>query len=202
MAGASKLNGQPMMNRQTLAPALLSALLFSTTPILAQPTPVAGAEQEIKAEQASKVELKAFRQVKVALATAIAAAKTHTRGGVVVDASFDAGNGKPSYKVKTYQNSSVWEGIVDAASGQVTGAGKTTPESELDQEDKAELAGLQQATTTLAQAVDIAEGQVAGKAISAGLEETNGKIVFEVMVLKNGSVRKIVIDPKTGQILT
>ena len=191
-----------MMNRQALVPALLSALLLSTTPIMAQPTPVAGAEQEIKTEHASKVELKAFMQVKVALATAIAAANKHTSGGVVVDASFDAGNGKPAYKVKTYLKSSVWEGIVDAATGQVTGAGKTTPESELDQEDKAELAGLQQATTTLAQAVDTAEGQVAGKAISAGLEETNGKIVFEVMVLKNGSVRKIVIDPKTGQILT
>ena len=193
-----------MMNRHTLAPALLSALLFSAAPVLAaQPKlQVAAAEQEIKTEHASKVELKAFSQVKVALATAIAAANKHTSGGAVVDVSFDVGNGKPAYKVKTYQNSSVWEGIVDAASGQVTGVGKTTPESELDQEDKAELAGLKQATTTLAQAVDTAEKQVVGKAISAGLEETNGKIVFEVMVLKNGSVRKIVIDPKTGQILT
>ena len=194
----------PMMNRQALAPALLSALLFSAAPVLAQPKllQVAAAEQEIKVEQVSKVELKAFSQVKVALATAIAAANKHTSGGAVVDASFDAGNGKPAYKVKTYQNSSVWEGIVDAASGQVTGVGKTTPESELDQEDKAELAGLKQASTTLARSVDTAEQQVAGKAISAGLEETNGRIVFEVMVVKNGSVRKIVIDPKTGQILT
>jgi uncharacterized membrane protein YkoI len=193
----------PMMNRQALALTLLSALLLSAAPVFAQPKlGVAPAEQEIKTEHASKVELKAFSQVKIALATAIAAANKHTSGGAVVDASFDAGNGKPAYKVKTYQNSSVWEGIVDAASGQVTGVGKTTPESELDQEDKAELAGLKQATTTLAQAVDTAEKQVAGKAISAGLEETDGKIVFEVMVLKNGSVRKIVIDPKTGQILT
>ena len=193
-----------MKIRQALAPALLSALLFSAAPVLAaQPKlQVAAAEQEIKAEHASKVELEAFSQVQVALAAAIAAANKHTSGGAVVDASFDAGNGKPTYKVKTYQNSSVWEGIVDAASGQVTGVGKTTPENELDQEDKAELAGLKQATTTLAQAVDIAEKQVAGKAFSAGLEEANGKIVFEVMVLKNGAVRKIVIDPKTGQILT
>ena len=143
------------MNRQALAPALLSAFLFLAAPVLAaQPKlQVAAAEQGIKAEQASKVELEAFSQVKVGLAAAIAAANKHTSGGAVVDASFDAGNGKPTYKVKTYQNSSVWEGIVDAASGQVTGVGKTTPESELDQEDKAELAGLNQATTTLAQAV-------------------------------------------------
>ena len=190
-----------MMNRQALAPALLSALLFSAAPVLAaQPeVQVPAAEQEINTEHASEVELKAFSQVKVALAAAIAAANKHTSGGAVVDASFDSGDGKLTYKVKTYQNSSVWEGIVDAASGQVTGVGKTTPESELDEEDKAELAGLKQATTTLAQAVDTAEKYVAGKAMSAGLEETNGKIVFEVMVLKNGSVRKMVIDPKTGQ---
>ena len=190
-----------MMNRQALAPALLSALLFSAAPVLAaQPeVQVPAAEQEINTEHASEVELKAFSQVKVALAAAIAAANKHTSGGAVVDASFDSGDGKLTYKVKTYQNSSVWEGIVDAASGQVTGVCKTTPESELDEEDKAELAGLKQATTTLAQAVDTAEKYVAGKAMSAGLEETNGKIVFEVMVLKNGSVRKMVIDPKTGQ---
>lgn len=120
-----------MRNREALAPVLLSALLFSAAPVFAaQPKlHVAAADQEIKAEHASKVELKAFSQVKVALAAAIAAANMHTSGGAVVDASFDAGDGKPTYKVKTYQNSSVWEGIVDAVSGQVTGVGKTTPEN-------------------------------------------------------------------------
>ena len=94
-----------MMNHPVLAPALLSALLFSAAPVLAAPPKLhfAAAEQEIKAEHASKAELEAFSQVKVALAAAIAAANKHTSGGAVVDASFDAGDGKPTYKVKTYQ---------------------------------------------------------------------------------------------------
>ena len=77
----------PTMNHPALAPALLLAMLFSSAPVLAaQPKPVAAAEQEIKAEHASKVELKAFSQVKVALAAAIAAANKHTNGGAIVDA--------------------------------------------------------------------------------------------------------------------
>jgi len=192
------------MTRKALTPALLSALLMSATPVLAAQSEMhaAAAGQEIKAEPANKADLNAFSQAKVSIASAIAAADKHSGKGKVIDVSFDAGNGKPIYKVKTYQNNSVWEGVVDAQSGQVIGVGKTTQQGLLDQEDKAELAGLQQATATLAQAVDTAEKQLSGKAISAGLEETKGQIVFEVMVVKNGSVQKIVIDPKTGQVLS
>jgi uncharacterized membrane protein YkoI len=193
-----------MMTRKALTPALLLALLISAAPVLAaQPEiRIAAAGQEIKAEPANEADLKAFSQAKVSIVSAIAAADKHGGKGKVIDVSFDAGNGKPVYNVKTYQNGSVWEGVVDARSGQVIGVGKTTQESLLDQEDKAELAGLQQAAVTLAQAVDTAEKRVSGKAMSAGLEETKGQIVFEVMIVKNGSVQKIVIDPKTGQVLT
>jgi uncharacterized membrane protein YkoI len=189
-----------MKTRQALTPALLAGLLLSATPILAAQLNAPAAKQEIKAAHTSKTELKAFDQVKVPITSAISVADKHVSGSKVIDASFDAGDGKPVYKVKTYQNNSVWEGTIDAQSGQVIGVGTTTQESQLDQEDKAELAGLQHATTTLAQAVDTAEKRGAGKAISAGLEETNGKIVYEVLVVKNGSIQKVVIDPKTGQI--
>jgi uncharacterized membrane protein YkoI len=188
-----------MKTRQVLTPALLAGLLLSATPILAAQSNAPAVDQEIKAEHASKSELNAFDQVKVPITSAISAAAKHASGRVI-DASFDAGNGKPGYKVKTYQSNAVWEGIVDAQSGQIFGAGTTTQESQLDKEDKAELAGLQHATTTLAQAVDSAERRSAGKAISAGLEETNGKIVYEVLIVKDGSTQKVVIDPKTGQI--
>jgi uncharacterized membrane protein YkoI len=189
-----------MNKRQALMPALLSGLLLSATPVLAAQLNAPAAEQETKAVYASKTELKAFDQVKIPITRAIAAAEKHASGSRVIDTSFDAGNGKPVYKVKTYQSNSVWEGIVDAQSGQVVGVGTTTQDSQLDQEDKAELAGLQHATTTLAQAVGTAEKRGVGKAISAGLEETNGKIVYEVMIVKNSSIQKVVIDPKTGQI--
>jgi uncharacterized membrane protein YkoI len=189
------------MTTLKILPALLSALLLSTVPVLAaqQNASPAAAEQEVKAEHASKAELTAFEKVKIPIANAILAAEKYSNGGQVIDASFDAGNGNPVYRVKTYQNNSVWEGTVDAQSGQIVGTGKTTPERQLDQEDKAELNGLRQATTTLAQAVDTAEKRAAGKTISAGLEETKGKIVYEVMVVKNGSIQKVTIDPTSGR---
>src|SRR5258705_12131094 len=177
-----------MMLRLALSRALLSAFAVSATPVLAaQPAvQVAAAEPE---PGSNKTELKAFEQVKVSVANAIAAANKHT-GGKVTEASFAMRNGKPIYKVKTYQDSNAWEGTVDAQTGQVIGNGKSTPESKLDAEDKAELAGLQIAKVTLAQAVSAAEARNGGKAMAAGIEQAKGKVVFEVSVVKDGSVRK------------
>src|SRR5258705_2788764 len=108
-----------MIMRSALTPALLAALLVSAAPVLAaQPAQVAAADQEIKTTTPSKAELKTFDQVKIPIATAIAAANKHS-SGKVIDASFDAGSGKPVYNVKTHQNNSVWEGAVDAQSGQI-----------------------------------------------------------------------------------
>ena len=103
--------------------------------------------------------------------------------------------------MKTYQNNEVWEAALDALSGQFLDQGTITPENQLDEEDRAELAGLQQATVTLAQAVDAAEKSIGGKAMNAGLEETNGKVVYEILVVqKMGFFKKVMVDPKTGQL--
>ena len=192
-----------MMLRHVLPRALLSALLLSVAPALAaQPAVrIAAAEQEREAGS-SKADLKAFEQVKVPIRSAISAASKHNGDGKVTEASFSVlRSGKAVYKVKTYQNNNAWEGMVDAQTGQVIGAGKSTPEFKLDDEDKAELAGLRLATITLTQAVDAAETRDGGKAIAAGIEQVKGKVVFEVSIVKDGSVRKVVIDPQTGKII-
>jgi uncharacterized membrane protein YkoI len=189
-----------MIIRKALFPALLSALLLTSAPVLSAQTTACSvaSENEVGAEKPSNTTLKAFEQVKVSIDDAISATEG-TKGGTVIGASFDVRNGNPIYRVKTYQNNSVWEGMVDAQTGNMIGTGKTTPENQLDQEDKAELAGLSQAYTSLAEAVVMAEDRDAGRAISVGLEETNGKIVFEVKVVdKYASVKKMVVDPKNG----
>jgi len=120
-----------------------------------------------------------------------------------MDVSFDASDGRPVYKVKTYQNNEVWEAALDAQSGQFVDRGATTSESQLDEEDKAALAGLQQATVTLAQAVNAAEKSIGGKAMTAGLEETNGKVVYEITVVqKTGFVKKVIVDPRMASLAT
>jgi uncharacterized membrane protein YkoI len=145
-------------------------------------------------------EIKAFATVKVSLAEAIKIAANRHKDAKVVDVSFDSQSGQPAYKVETYQDNNVWEGTVDASTGQIIGEGTTTPVSKIDEEDQLELAGLQKATIDLSTATALAEERGSGKAISAGLEESNGRIVYEVMVVNNGAATRFVIDPRTGQL--
>jgi uncharacterized membrane protein YkoI len=191
------------MKRNSFAPALFAAVLLAMSPALAlaQAAPKAQPEQEIGTRPASKAELDAFAKAKISVAEAIAAAANHVKGGTVFEATFDAVGGPPAYKVKAYQNNAVWEGVVDAQTGAVIGNGTTTPESQLDAEDQAEIAGLKRAATSLPQAVAIAEKRAAGKAMAAGLEETAGKIVYEIVLVKNGATRKVVVDPMNGTVI-
>jgi uncharacterized membrane protein YkoI len=144
-------------------------------------------------------EIRSFETAKVSLAEAIkVAAKSH-KDAKVVDVSFDSQAGQLAYKVKTYQDNNVWEGAVDAWTGQIIGDGTTTPVSKLDEEDQLELAGLLKASIDLSAATALAEEKGSGKAISAGLEETSGRIVYEVTIVSNGATTRFVIDPKSGQ---
>src|ERR1700738_3714157 len=145
-------------------------------------------------------EIKSFEAAKVSLAEAIKIAAKHHRDAKVVDVSFDSQAGQLSYKVKTYQDNHVWEGAVDAWTGQVIGEGTTTPVSKLDEEDQLELAGSLKASIDLSTATALAEEKGSGKAISAGIEETGGRVVYEVTILNKGATTKFVVDPKTGRL--
>jgi uncharacterized membrane protein YkoI len=167
-------------------------ILCAATPAFAQRTPkpdVVPTEKEIKS----------FEAAKVSLAEAIKLAATKHRDAKVVDVSFDSQAGQLAYKVKTYQDNNVWEGAVDAWTGQIIGEGTTTPVSKLDEEDQLELAGLLKATIDLSAATALAEERGSGKAISAGLEETNGRVAYEVTIVNKGATTRFVIDPRTGQ---
>jgi uncharacterized membrane protein YkoI len=187
---------------KTISISLVSLLLLSSVPVVAgaQSKSAARPEREIKSEQTTTKQIRVFLQTKLSLLDAIAATKNQ-RDGQVMDVTFGVSHGKPVYMVKTYRNREVWEGMVDGQSGKVVDQGTVTPEDQLDDEDKAELAGLQQAKVGLADAAVTAEKSVGGKAINAGLEETNRKVVYEITVVqRTGSSKKVTVDPKTGQI--
>ncbi|HEV7635203.1 MAG TPA: PepSY domain-containing protein [Bradyrhizobium sp.] len=172
---------------------LLLLILCTVTSALAQRAP----EPDV---QVTEKEIKSFETAKVSVAEAIRIAAKKYRDAKVVDVSFDNQGGQLAYKVKTYQENNVWEGAVDAWTGQIIGEGTTTPVSKLDEEDQLELAGLQKASIDLSAATALAEEKGSGKAISAGIEATNGRAVYEISVVKNGAVTKFVIDPKSAQI--
>jgi uncharacterized membrane protein YkoI len=144
--------------------------------------------------------IKSFEKAKVSLAEAISIAAKKHKDAKVVDVSFDSEAGQLAYKVKTYQDNNVWEGAVDAWTGEIIGEGMTTPVSKLDEEDKLELAGLLKASIDLSKATAVAEEKGSGKAISAGLEETSGRVVYEVTIVNRGGTTKFVVDPTSGQI--
>ena len=180
-----------MFLRKTRILSLL--VLCAATSALAQRAP----EPDVLS---TEKEIKSFETVKVSLAEAIRVAAKKHKDAKVIDVSFDSQAGQLAYKVKTYQDNNVWEGAVDAWTGQIIGEGTTTPVSKLDEEDQLELAGLQKASIDLSAATALAEERGSGKTISAGLEETNGRIVYEVTIVSKGATTKFVIDPKSGQI--
>jgi Peptidase propeptide and YPEB domain len=148
-------------------------------------------------------ELRSAAAAKFSLADAIAFAEKNSPGGIVLEASYQHPKGSPAaYSLRSFGNAAVWAAKVDINSGQVLGASKTTPENELDAEDKAELSALQSATTNITQAIQRAEQHAKGKAISAELEKTRNGAAWEIVVANQGKARKVVIDPKTGQVRT
>lgn len=185
-----------MIRTAALTTALTSALLLGAPIAMAAGQP----ESEATAEHQNPAELKAFQNAKLSLLKAISIAEQNN-SGKAVDASFEERGGPPGYRVKVYHNNSVWEGLIDANTGKLIGQAKTTPENQLDQEDKAELAAVRDAKVTLAGAVTRVEEHTSGKAIDAGIEERNGKSVYELeIVTKNGAVQSMTVDPMTGQL--
>ena len=107
---------------------LLLLILFAVAPAVAQRAPEPDALPTAK-------EIESFEKAKVSLADAITIAAKKHKDAKVVDVSFDSHAGQLAYKVKTYQDNNVWEGAVDAWTGEIISEGMTTPVSKLDEED-------------------------------------------------------------------
>jgi uncharacterized membrane protein YkoI len=144
-------------------------------------------------------EIKVFSNVRISVSDVIAIAEKRAVGAKAVDVSFDGQADRLAYRVKTYQHDEIWEGTIDAATGKIIGEEIVTPVSTLDVKDKVELAGFRTAGIDLSDVVPIAEKYGSGKAVSAGLEEENGKLIFLVVVVTDGSLKQISVDPDQAQ---
>jgi uncharacterized membrane protein YkoI len=100
-----------------------------------------------------------------------------------------------AYRVKAYRHDEVWQGTVDATTGKIVGEEIVTPVSTLNAKDRIELAGFRAARIDLSDVVPIAEEYGDGKAVSAGLEEENGRLVFLVVLVADGTLKQISVDP-------
>ncbi len=189
------------------------ALAQTNTPSATKENPVQMPNEPTASGKAGSAEIQAFEGAKTSLSSAIGTAQSHT-GGKAVEAFFENHNGKPAYRVTTLQNNAVWQGIIDANSGKLSGQGTTMQVSQLSKDEQTELAAVQSVRNSLQDAINAAENAVQnngkvqnnngmrnnGKAIAAGLEAQNGKTWYEVQVVRNGKVEAMNVNPTTGKV--
>ena len=157
--------------------------------------------RETKLSTLSSRRVKAANAVALSLLDAIAAAERHSKGGKILEVSFKPTAWAAAYLLKIYRQGAIWEGRMDANSGAIMGEREASPESWLDVDDKAVLAGLETASTTIVQAVQIAEQHAQGKAIAVEIDAGDGiEPVWEIIVITNDQKRKVIVDPATGQV--
>jgi uncharacterized membrane protein YkoI len=140
-------------------------------------------------------EIKVFANAQISVRDVIKIAEGRVSGAKVVDISFDGGGGRLAYNVKTYLNDEISAVTIDASTGKTIGDALVTPVSALHAKDRIELAGFSAAVIDLSDVVPIAEAYGSGKAVGVGLDEENGKLIFLVVVVTDGSLKQISVDP-------
>jgi uncharacterized membrane protein YkoI len=140
-------------------------------------------------------EIKVFANARISVRDAIKIAEGRASGGKVVDVSFDGGGGRLAYSVKTYLKDEISAVTIDASTGKTIGDVLVTPVAAMDAKDRIELAGFSTAVIDLSDVVPIAEVYGSGKAVSVGLDEEDGKLIFLVVVVTDGALKQISVDP-------
>ena len=140
-------------------------------------------------------EIKHFASARISARRAIAIAERRDARAKVIDLSFDGTTSRLAYRVKVLLNDQLWEGAIDASTGVPVGDGSTTPASRLDEEDRTALAAFTAAGMDLSEAIAIAEQYGSGKAVSAGLQHDGAKLVLPVVIVSEGSLKEISVEP-------
>jgi uncharacterized membrane protein YkoI len=77
-----------------------------------------------------------------------------------------------------------------------------TEDEKLENDDADEYAGAAQLKTTLAAAIAAAEQATGGKAIEAGLDDEDGKALYEIeLAAADGTIHKAHVDAASGKVV-
>jgi uncharacterized membrane protein YkoI len=143
-------------------------------------------------------EIEAVRRAPVSLPQAIATAEKQSKGRAVSAAAEETGSGV-LYEITTFAGGKIVEFQIDPQSGNVV----KTEDEQVQGEDADEYAGAGQLTTTLTAAIASAEQATGGKAIEAGLDDENGKALYEVeLAAADGTIHKAHVDAADGIVKT
>lgn len=147
-----------------------------------------------------KADVGPFEHAKLSLTDAIRTAQQQAQGKTL-EARFEMWQGKPAYFVRTCANGQVWEGRIDANSGQLIGQPRTMAASKLGSGLEHDMTALRGAHTSLTQAVSTAEQQQGGKVIMASVKAgANGKASYSLDLIKNGQLHTAMVNAQSGQL--
>jgi uncharacterized membrane protein YkoI len=192
---------------KTFAAVLMSVALLTLLVVSILPTSTRARESSgtttlipvqdlVESERAAiSQEIKVFATAQISVRDVIKIAEARAPGAKVIDVSFDGSADRIAYRVKTYLNDEISAVTIDASTGKTLGDAVVTPVSALGVKEKIELAGFSAAVIDLSDVVSVAESYGFGKAVSVGLEEENGKLIFLVVVVTDGSLKLISVDP-------
>ncbi|KYK44997.1 peptidase [Bradyrhizobium liaoningense] len=179
----------------------LPALLFAapSRAIVTADTPTAlhnDIDGDAEADrQAVTREIERFRSSSITISQAMAIAEARHAGATTADVSFDGASGVPVYRVKTLHNDRIWRHTINAATGELVGGEAALPLTELDNEDRSNLAALGAIRHRLADAVRVAERAASGKAISGGLVRERGRLNFAIVVISGDDLKEVILEP-------
>jgi uncharacterized membrane protein YkoI len=131
-------------------------------------------------------EIEAFARVRLSLRGVIAIVERRGSDAKVVDISSDGQSDQLANRIKVYQHNEIFDRSIDALTGTTIGDEFATPVFGLDPNDRSELTDFKKSKIDLNEAAAIAEERGSGKAISAGLEQVDGSLVFQVVVVADG----------------
>jgi uncharacterized membrane protein YkoI len=193
------------MSKKQLSVALL--ILLNCTPSCAGTTldgEIAAAQEQDASgsrltDEAISRELELFRGAEISLSQALKIAGSLHPGSRIVDVSFDGGSGSSVYRVKTFRQDRIWVDTVDAKTGLVAGNATVSSMSELNPEDRFNLIAMQSVRQELADAVFVAENNTSGKALSGGLMNDAGKLIFVIVVLSGNDLKQVMLEPPSAK---
>ena len=143
------------------------------------------------------------------LAHAVRVAEQQT-GGRARKAEMERESGIYVYEIRTVSKDRSAKVLVDPASGKVlrvdTPGFVSSIASVFDRDDQRKdqsaLARLDASSMTLAGAIDAAEKETGGRAVKAAVKSQYGSTLFEVSVVKDWTMHRVVVDPATANVVT
>jgi Peptidase propeptide and YPEB domain len=138
--------------------------------------------------------LEQFQSAELSLNQAMRTAEDLHRGSRTVQVSFEISD-PPGYRVKTVKNDDVWENVIDARTGNVSGDEIVSSLKALDEADRDNILALRFTRQSLADAVVVGEKAASGKALGGGLMNKDGKLNFVIVVASGDDLKQVMLEP-------